>query len=499
MSNQPLKICDTSLRDAHQSLLATRMRTDDMLPIVSAIDNAGYAAVEMWGGATFDTAMRFLNENPWDRVRKLKERMPKTPFMMLLRAQNVVGYKHYPDDVLERFVYCAKAAGIDIFRIFDALNDIRNMEAAIRFVKAAGGHAQGSFSYTISPVHSIADFVKLSLRMRDLGVDSIGIKDMAGMVSPYVAYDLVSELKARVGLPVQFHTHSTSGMATAAAIKAAEAGVDIVDTAISSLAGMTSQPAAEPLVASLQGTPRDTGLDLGVLAQISDYFAEIRKKYQSFEAGIRRVDVRVLQYQVPGGMLSNLMSQLRQQGAADRYEEVLAEVPRVRADLGFPPLVTPSSQIVGTQATLNVMFGQRYKVIPEEVKQYIRGYYGKPPAPIDPEVQRLVIGDEEPITCRPADLLEPGMAKAKQEIGELAHNEEDVLSYALFPQVARRFLDWRAHGYDEQLIRVAAIAAKVALDAEYLQYQPAHDTDHSMSTWEQAWQPSLRWTGLSLS
>jgi len=499
MSTQPLKICDTSLRDAHQSLLATRMRTDDMLPIAATIDNAGYASVEMWGGATFDTAMRFLNENPWVRVRKLKELMPRTPFMMLLRAQNVVGYKHYPDDVLERFVYCAKAAGIDIFRIFDALNDIRNMKAAIRFVKAAGGQAQGSFSYTISPVHSIRDFVELALQLKDLGVDSIGIKDMAGMVSPYVAYELVSELKSRVGLPVQFHTHSTSGMATASVIKASEAGVDIVDTAISSLAGMTSQPAVEPVVASLRGTLRDTGLDLSVLAQISDYFAEIRKKYQSFEAGIRRVDVRVLQYQVPGGMLSNLMSQLRQQGAADRYEEVLAEVPRVREDLGFPPLVTPSSQIVGTQATLNVVFGQRYKVVPEEVKQYVRGYYGKPPAPINPEVQHLIIGDEEPITCRPADLLEPGMAKAKAEIGALAHNEEDVLSYAMFPQVARRFLDWRAHGYDEQMIRVAAIAAKVALEAEFQQYQPAQVSDNSMSTWEQAWQPSLRWTGLSLS
>jgi pyruvate/oxaloacetate carboxyltransferase len=499
MTQQPLKLCDTSLRDAHQSLLATRMRLDDMLPIATAIDNAGYAAVEMWGGATFDTAMRFLNENPWDRVRKLKELMPRTPFMMLLRAQNVVGYKHYPDDVLERFVYCAKAAGIDIFRIFDALNDIRNMEAAIRFVKAAGGHAQGSFSYTISPVHSIADFVRLAQQLRELGVDSIGIKDMAGMVSPYIAYELVSELKSRVGLPVQFHTHSTSGMATASAIKACEAGVDTVDTAISSLAGMTSQPAAEPLVASLRGTERDTGLDLSRLAEISDYFADVRRKYQSFEAGIRRVDVRVLQYQVPGGMLSNLMSQLRQQGAADRYEEVLAEVPRVREDLGFPPLVTPSSQIVGTQATLNVVFGQRYKVVPEEVKQYVRGYYGKPPAPINPKVQHLVIGDEEPITCRPADLLEPGMEKARAEIGALAHNEEDVLSYALFPQVAQRFLEWRAHGVDEEMIRIAAIAAKVALEAEFQQYQPAHDSDHSMSTWEQAWQPSIRWVGLSLS
>lgn len=498
MLKTPLKLCDTSLRDAHQSLLATRMRTDDMLPIAAAIDDVGYAALEMWGGATFDTSMRFLNENPWERVRKLNALMPKTPFMMLLRAQNIVGYRHYPDDVLERFVYCAKAAGIDIFRIFDALNDIRNMEAAIKYVKAAGGIAQGSFSYTISPVHTISDFVGLARQLRDLGVDSIGIKDMAGMVTPYVAYELVSELKSKVGLPVQFHTHSTSGMATASALKAAEAGVDVVDTAISALAGMTSQPAAEPLVASLQGTERDTGLDLGQLAQISDYFAEVRRKYQSFEAGLRRVDVRVLQYQIPGGMLSNLVSQLRQQGAADKFEDVLKEVPQVRKELGYPPLVTPSSQIVGTQATLNVMFGQRYKVVPEEVKQYVRGCYGKPPAPLDAEIQQLVVGDEQPITCRPADLLEPGMAKAKQEIGELAHNEEDVLSYALFPQVARRFLEWRAHGVDEQMIRIAAIAAKAALEAEHQQYQPAHDADHSISAWEQAWQPSLRWTGLWL-
>lgn len=498
MARQPVKLCDTSLRDAHQSLLATRMRTEDMLPIAPLIDEVGYAALEMWGGATYDSAMRFLNENPWDRVRKLKALMPKTPFMMLLRAQNVVGYKHYPDDVLERFVYCAKAAGIDIFRIFDALNDVRNMEAAIRFVKAAGGHAQGSFSYTISPVHAIADFVRLAGQLRDLGVDSIGIKDMAGMVSPYVAYELVSELKQHVGLPVQFHTHSTSGMATASVIKAVEAGVDVVDTAVSSLAGMTSQPAAEPVVASLRNTAWDTGLDLGRIAQISDYFAEIRKKYQSFESGIRRVDVRVLQYQVPGGMLSNLVSQLRQQGAADRYEEVLLEVPRVRQDLGYPPLVTPSSQIVGTQATLNVVFGQRYKVVPEEVKQYVRGNYGRPPAPIDPEVRRLIIGDEQPIDCRPADLLEPGMDKARSEIGDLARNEEDVVSYALFPQVARRFLEWRAHGVDEELIKIAAIAGRVALEMDHQPYQPAHEIDAAMTTWEQAWLPSLRWTGLSL-
>ncbi|MCK4833028.1 MAG: pyruvate carboxylase subunit B, partial [Anaerolineales bacterium] len=350
MEQKPVKICDTILRDAHQSLLATRMRTDDMLPIAPELDKVGYWSVEMWGGATFDSAMRFLNENPWDRVRRLKALMPNTPFQMLLRAQNVVGYKHYPDDVLERFVVHAKEVGIDVFRIFDALNDVRNMEMAMRYVHQVGGHVQASFSYTISPVHTTAGYVEMAGQLKDLGADSICIKDMAGMMAPYDAYDLVGELKTQVGLPVQFHTHYTSGMAMASALKAIEAGVDIVDTSISALSGLTAQPPTESLVAILDGTPRDTGLDLDLLAGISAYFSRVRKRYRSFESGMRGVDVRVLQYQIPGGMLSNLTSQLRQQGAADRYEEVLAEVPRVRAELGYPPLVTPSSQIVGTQA-----------------------------------------------------------------------------------------------------------------------------------------------------
>ncbi len=496
MTTNPLRICDTILRDAHQSLLATRMRTDDMLPIAPKLDQVGYWSVEMWGGATFDSAMRFLNEDPWERIRRLKAAMPNTPFQMLLRGQNIVGYKHYPDDVLERFVVKARENGIDIFRIFDAVNDVRNMEKAMQFVKREGGHVQAAISYTISPVHTIAGYVEMARQLADMGADSICIKDMAGMIAPYIAYELVGELKTQVGLPVQFHTHYTSGMAMAAAIKAVEAGVDVVDTAISALSGLTSQPPTESLVSALQGTPRDTGLDLDLLAEISAYFAEVRKKYRKFESGMQGVDVRVLRYQIPGGMLSNLMSQLREQGAEDRYEEVLAEVPRVRAELGYPPLVTPSSQIVGTQATLNVILGARYQIIPEEVKNYVRGFYGRPPAPIDPEIQKIIIGDEQPIQCRPADLLEPGMEKARQEIGDLARSEEDVISYALFPQVARPFLERRARGTDEQEAIVAAVAALVTQRAAQTPSRTTSDQVQA-NAWKMVWRPqSPRWTGL---
>jgi oxaloacetate decarboxylase alpha subunit len=441
MTVNPLKVTDTILRDAHQSLLATRMRTEDMLPIAGKLDQVGFYSVEMWGGATFDSAMRFLNENPWDRIRLLKKEMPNTPFQMLLRGQNILGYKHYPDDIVERFVVRAKANGIDIFRIFDALNDIRNMKKAMEVTKRVGGHVQACICYTISPVHDIPSFVRMARELADLGADSICIKDMAGLIAPYAAYDLVSGLKKAVDLPIQLHTHSTSGMGDAALIKANDAGVDVVDTAISSLAGITSQPVTESLVASLKNTPRDTGLNLDILADIAAHFAEVRTKYAEFESGMKSVDVRVLRYQIPGGMLSNLISQLREQNASDKFEKVIAEVPQVRKELGYPPLVTPSSQIVGTQATLNVMFGQRYKLIPQEVRNYVKGLYGKPPAPIDPEVKKKAIGDEEPIDCRPADLLEPGYEQAKAEIGDLARDEEDVLSYALFPQVARPFLE----------------------------------------------------------
>jgi len=486
MTNQ-LKICDLMLRDGHQSLLATRMRTDDMLPIAEKIDQVGYWAVEMWGGATFDSAMRFLDENPWDRIRRLKALMPNTPFLMLLRGQNVVGYKHYPDDVLERF----------IFRIFDALNDVRNMRKAMEVVKREGAHVQASICYTIGPPYDVDYFVRTASRLADMGADSICIKDMAGLITPYIAYELVARLKADVGLPVHLHSHSTSGMATAALLKAIEAGVDIVDTAISALSGMTSHPPTESIVATLAGTERDTGFDLNLLAEIAAYFAEVRKKYARFESGMKAADVRVLQYQIPGGMLSNLVSQLRGQNAEDKYEEVLAEVPRVRAELGYPPLVTPSSQLVGTQATLNVVLSERYKIIPEEVRQYVRGYYGRPPAPIDPEVKRLAIGDEQPIDCRPADLIPPGMEKARQEIGDLARDEEDVISYALFPQVARPFLERRARGGDGKEPVVAAIAGLLLKRLEVQAAATAAPSGPAISPWKVAWRPGAgRWLGL---
>jgi oxaloacetate decarboxylase alpha subunit len=458
----PVKITETCLRDAHQSLLATRMRTEDMLPIAEKLDAVGYHSLEVWGGATFDSCLRYLKEDPWERLRQLKEALPRTPLQMLLRGQNIVGYKHYPDDIVERFIVKAKENGIDIFRIFDALNDFRNMEHAMKIANREGGHVQASFCYTLSPLDSIDGFVKKGKKLEEMGADSICIKDMSGLISPYRAYELITKLKAALSVPVQFHTHATSGMASSACLKAAEAGVDVIDTAISSLALQTSQPPTESLVASLDESLRKTGLDLKLLADIALYFADIRRKYKTFESGLHGVDIRVLTYQVPGGMLSNLVSQLREQNAEDRFEEVIQEVPRVRKELGYPPLVTPSSQIVGTQATLNVVLGERYKVIPNEIKQYVKGFYGQPPGPIDKKVKKKVIGDEEPITCRPADLLEPGFEKAKQEIGDLARSEEDVLSYALFPQVAREYFEWRAKGggMEEAVAAVSYILAK---------------------------------------
>jgi len=498
MDNQPVRICDTILRDAHQSLLATRMRTDDMLPIAEKLEQVGFWSVEMWGGATFDSAMRFLNEDPWERVRKLKARMPSTPFQMLLRGQNVVGYKHYPDDVLERFVVKARENGIDVFRIFDALNDIRNMSKALEFVKREGGLAEMAICYTISPVHSVDRFVEMAHVLEELGSDTICIKDMAGLLSPYVTYELVGRMKAAIKVPIHLHTHYTSGMAMAAVLKAVEAGVDIVDTAISSLAMVTSQPPTETLVRILQESPRDTGLDLSLLAEISNYFAEVRKKYAAFESGMKGVDVNVLQFQIPGGMLSNLVSQLREQGADHRYSEVLAEVPRVRQEMGYPPLVTPSSQLVGTQATLNVVLGERYKVIPAEIKNYVRGFYGRPPAPIDPEIRKKVIGDEEPIACRPADLIPPGMEQARAEIGDLAESEEDVISYALFPQVARPFLERRRQGIGAREALVAAVAAMVVQQAESRpKMTEVSQAGASTTSWKVAWRPQRgRWAGL---
>lgn len=496
MSN-PVKICDLVLRDGHQSLLATRMRTEDMLPIAEKMDRVGFWAVEMWGGATFDSAMRFLEEDPWERLRLLRERMPNTRFMMLLRGQNVVGYRHYPDDVVERFIVLARANGIDVFRIFDALNDVRNIEWAMKVVRREGAHVQPALCYTTGPPYSVDYFVQLASQMADLGADSICIKDMAGLITPYTAYELVRRLKAEIGLPVHFHSHTTSGMGTASLLKAVEAGADIVDTVISPLSLGPSHSPTESVVAILQGTERDSGLDLNLLSEIAEHFVQVRRRYARYESGLG-VDVGILQYQVPGGMLSNLVSQLRAQKAEDKYSEVLAEVPRVRAELGYPPLVTPSSQMVGTQATLNVVLGERYKIVPEEIRNYVRGFYGRPPAPIDPEIKRLIIGDEEPIDCRPADLLPPGMPKAWEEIGNLARSEEDVVSYALFPQIARPFLERRARGGNGKEPIAAAIAGMLLhrLQEQAHKEVPTPSAP-AISSWKTAWRPADgRWVGI---
>lgn len=441
---QRVRLTDTSLRDAHQSLFATRMKTEDMIPVLEMLDEVGYYSLEMWGGATFDTCMRFLNEDPWERLSEVRKRVKKTKLQMLLRGQNILGYRNYPDDVVTGFVQKMIERGIDILRIFDALNDVRNMEKAIQVAKKEGAHVQGTICYTISPVHDIPLFVKVGRELVELGVDSICIKDMAGLISPYMAYELVSALKKELDVPLQLHCHYTSGMASMAYLKAIEAGCDVVDTASSPLALGTSQPPVESLVAALQGTPWDTGLDLSLLSEIANYWKEIKPKYDQFAEQSSGVDTNVLEYQIPGGMISNLASQLRQANALDKYEDCLAEVPRVRAELGYPPLVTPTSQIVGTQAVFNVVMGERYKVVPKEVKNYVLGYYGRPPAEIDPEIKKKIIGDEEPITCRPADLLEPMLEKARKEIGRYAEKEEDILSYCLFPQVAEKFLKDRA-------------------------------------------------------
>ncbi len=435
-----VKITDTTLRDGHQSLFATRMRTEDMLPIAEEMDEMGFFSLEVWGGATFDSAMRFLNENPWERPKMLKKRIKNTPLQMLLRGQNLVGYRHYPDDIVEKFVFKAVEAGIEIFRIFDALNDIRNMETAIRAVKRAGAHAQGSVVYTISPIHTLESFVDMARKLEEMGVDSVCIKDMAGLMSPTVASRLVKMMKKEISVPIDLHTHSTAGWAPMTYMKAVETGVDIIDTAMSPFGFGTAQPATETMVAAFQGTPYDTGMDLKKLEKIAEYFRGVERKLRKYtRMEMRRADTRVLIYQVPGGMLSNLYNQLREMNAEDKIEEVLAEVPRVRAEVGYPPLVTPLSQIVGTQAVMNVISGERWKMVTKEMRNYIKGLYGKPPGKIDDAIRKKVLGDEEPITVRPADLLKPEFEKLKEEIGDLAENEEDVLSYVLFPDVAKRF------------------------------------------------------------
>jgi len=441
-----LQITDTVLRDAHQSLLATRMRTKDMLPIAEKLDRIGYWSLEVWGGATFDTCLRFLKEDPWERLRTLRKAIPNTRLQMLLRGQNILGYRHYADDVLEKFVERAAANGIDVFRIFDALNDPRNMRTAMDAVKKAGKIAEATVSYTISPVHDNAYFVRMAKELVGMGADTICIKDMAGLLAPYDAFDLIKAIKSEVDIPIHLHAHCTSGMAPMTYLKAAEAGVDIVDCAISSLSSGTSQPPTESLVASLKGTEYDTGLDIEAMAEIAAYVKEMRKKYAAYESGFTGVDTNVLIYQVPGGMMSNLESQLRDQGAIDKLKEVLEEIPRVRKDFGYPPLVTPSSQIVGTQATLNVITGQRYMMIPTESKNVLKGMYGRSVAPFSAEVQKKALKKEEPVTCRPADLLPPEMDKLTAELGDKAKSVEDVLSYALFPAVALQFFAEREAG-----------------------------------------------------
>jgi len=442
-------ITETVLRDAHQSLIATRMRTEDMLPIIEKLDDIGYHSLEAWGGATFDACIRFLNEDPWERLRKIKALAKKTPLQMLLRGQNLLGYKHYADDVVEYFVQKAIDNGMDIIRIFDALNDPRNIETSIKACIREGGHAQACICYTTSPVHSLDLFVKDAVILESMGAHSICIKDMAGLLKPYDAYELISAIKSVIKIPLQLHTHYTSGVASMTLLKGIEAGADVVDTAISPMALGTSQPATEPLVASLQGTERDSGLDLMKLSEIAEYFRPLKEKW--IESGlldtkVMGVDVNALIYQVPGGMLSNLVSQLKQSNALDKYEEVLKEVPRVREDFGFPPLVTPSSQIVGTQAVFNVLTGERYKMVPNESKAVVKGEYGATPAPISDEFMKKILGNEQPITCRPADLIEPELEKTREKIKHLCIQDEDVLTYALLPQVAEKFFKMRASG-----------------------------------------------------
>ncbi|MCR4398887.1 MAG: oxaloacetate decarboxylase subunit alpha [Firmicutes bacterium] len=440
---RPVKITDTTLRDAHQSLLATRMRTSDMLPIAEKMDAVGFHSLEVWGGATFDTCMRFLNEDPWERLRALRRAFKKTKLQMLLRGQNLVGYRHYPDDVVEEFVKRAIGNGIDVMRIFDALNDVRNLAKAMEVSRREGAHVQATVCYTISPVHNVEHYVEKARLLVDMGADSICIKDMAGILYPTDAYRIVNRIKEELGVPVQVHCHYTSGMASMSYLKAVEAGCDVIDCAISSMALSTSQPPVETMVAALEGTPHDTGLDLGLLSEIADYFREVRKKYREFDLASPTVDTNVLRYQIPGGMVSNFISQLDRQNALHRLREVLEEVPRVRRDLGYPPLVTPSSQIVGTQAVFNVLVGERYKMVTNEVKAYMRGLYGNPPAPVDESVRKKIIGDEQPVTGRPADHIEPGLEQARREAAAYIEYPEDVLSFALFPQVAMKFLQER--------------------------------------------------------
>ncbi|TCL33988.1 oxaloacetate decarboxylase alpha subunit [Anaerospora hongkongensis] len=446
MTNQhPVKIVETVLRDGHQSLAATRMRMSDMLPILEQLDDIGFWALEAWGGATFDSCLRFLNEDPWERLRTLRRHLPKTPIQMLLRGQNVLGYNHYADDVVREFVNRSVDNGVRVIRIFDALNDVRNLEVSMRAAKQAGAHVEGAFVYTISPYHTNETFLQVARDLVSLGADSVCIKDMAGLLAPYDAYDLVKKLKSEITVPIHLHTHYTSGMASMTYLKAIEAGVDIVDCALSPFAMGTSQPATEALIAALEGHERDTGLKKEALYPIADHFRSVKKQLaETFKLNTAMdIDTKVLTFQIPGGMLSNLLNQLKEQGMADKYPELLEEMPRVRADLGYPSLVTPTSQIIGSMAAFNVMLG-RYKVVPREIKDLARGKYGRTPAPIDPELLKTIIGDDPIITHRPADDIAPQMDKFRQELAEKGFpnaSTEDVLSYAVFPEVALEFFE----------------------------------------------------------
>ena len=439
-------VTETALRDAHQSLIATRMTTEDMLPVLPLLDKIGYHSLECWGGATFDSCLRFLNEDPWERLRTIREKCPNTKLQMLFRGQNMLGYRHYADDVLEYFVQKSVANGIDIIRIFDALNDIKNLQSAIKAAKKEGAHAQVAISYTTGPVFTNDYYVDYAKRIADAGADSICIKDMAALLTPYETYELIKAIKSAVDLPVALHTHYTSGLGSMCLLKGIEAGADIIDTAISPLSQGTSHSPTESMVAALKGTEFDTGINLEAFTEIRNYFMELRKKYIDsglLDTKILTADTKALLYQVPGGMLSNLISQLKQAGKEDQLEECLAEVPRVRKDAGYPPLVTPTSQIVGTQAVFNVITGERYKMVTKEFKGIIEGKYGTTPMPIDPEFRKQIIGDEEPITCRPADLIEPELDKLRAEIPQFIEQDEDVLSDAQFPEVATKFFEKR--------------------------------------------------------
>ncbi|HEQ8006459.1 TPA: oxaloacetate decarboxylase subunit alpha [Streptococcus pyogenes] len=443
---QQVAITETVLRDGHQSLMATRLSIEDMLPVLTILDKIGYYSLECWGGATFDACIRFLNEDPWERLRTLKKGLPNTRLQMLLRGQNLLGYRHYADDIVDKFISLSAQNGIDVFRIFDALNDPRNIQQALRAVKKTGKEAQLCIAYTTSPVHMLNYYLSLVKELVEMGADSICIKDMAGILTPKAAKELVSGIKAMTNLPLIVHTHATSGISEMTYLKVAEAGADIIDTAISSFSGGTSQPATESMAIALTDLGFDTGLDMQEVAKVAEYFNTIRDHYR--ETGIlnpkvKDTEPKTLIYQVPGGMLSNLLSQLAEQGLADKYEEVLAEVPKVRADLGYPPLVTPLSQMVGTQALMNIISGERYKVVPNEIKDYVRGLYGQSPAPLAEGIKEKIIGDEAVIACRPADLIEPQMIYLRDEIAPYARSEEDVLSYASFPQQARDFLGRR--------------------------------------------------------